>query len=348
MASGRKTNIPDRVVDAVDGLLELSVVGSFSRVGYLVRRSLEGWVDPDRLDDKTMIVTGASSGIGKAVAIKLAALGANVWLIGRDPERLESAAQEAKDAAGGGQVHTAQVDLNDAEAVSSFVDRVMSTSPELHALVHNAGALFPDFGLVVDSGHPPTEQTMATHVLAPFRLSWLLAPMLVRSAQSVIVTVTSGGMYTQGFDAAHIDVRQDHYRGAVAYGRAKRTQVVLSHEWARRWGEQGVASYAVHPGWVDTPGLASGLPTFAKLGPLLRSPEQGADTVMWLAADEPRRADPATPLSGLWHDRRRRGEYYLPTTRRTATQDKADGRALWDWCVERTGYGHRPIGGGTQ
>ena len=62
------------------------------------------------------------------------------------------------------------------------------------------------------------------------------------------------------------------YRGTTAYARAKRAQVVLSHDWARRWGADGVASYAWHPGWVDTPGLASGLPTFAKLGPLLRTP----------------------------------------------------------------------------
>ena len=79
------------------------------------------------------------------------------------------------------------------------------------------------------------------------------------------------------------------YRGAVAYARAKRAQVVLSHEWARRWASEGLASYAVHPGWVATPGLATGLPTFAKLGPLLRTPAQGADTIAWLAADEPRR-----------------------------------------------------------
>ena len=98
------------------------------------------------------------------------------------------------------------------------------------------------------------------------------------------MTVSSGGMYTQPFDLDRLEMTPEAYRGTTAYARAKRAQVVLSHEWARRWGADGVASYASHPGWVDTPGLASGLPTFAKLGPLLRTPGEGADTVVWLAA----------------------------------------------------------------
>ena len=176
-------------------------------------------------------------------------------------------------------------------------------------------------------------------MLAPFRLSWLLAPLLLSAKHSVITIVTSGGMYTQRFDPDQIEAVAQGYRGAVAYGRAKRAQVVLSHEWARRWGCRGLASYAVHPGWVATPGLAAGLPTFAKLGPLLRTPAQGADTVAWLAADEPRRTTATAQIDGLWHDRHRRGEYYLPSTRRTPSESERDGRALWDWCAERSGMG---------
>jgi dehydrogenase/reductase SDR family protein 12 len=231
------------------------------------------------------------------------------------------------------------VDLVNAEEVSAFADRVSSAHSELHGLIHNAGALFPDFGLSDDGRGALTERTLATHVLAPFRLSWLLAPLLLRAERSVISTVTSGGMYTQRFDPEHIEIGPHRYRGAVAYGKAKRAQVVLSHEWARRWAEDGVASYAVHPGWVDTPGLAVGLPSFAKLGPLLRTPAQGADTVTWLTADEPRRTMASEPVDGLWHDRHRRGEYYLPTTRRSASQTARDGGALWTWCAERTGVG---------
>jgi dehydrogenase/reductase SDR family protein 12 len=322
---------------AVDGLLELSVAGSFSRVGYLLRRCLEDWRDPSRLEGKTMIVTGASSGVGQAAAIELAGLGAEVWLVGRNAERLRVASDAAKHARGSGRVHTAEVDVVNAEAVSSFVDQVSSTQTKVDALVHNAGALFSDYEDADDGMGILTERTLATHVLAPFRLSWLLAPLMLRAEQPVITTVTSGGMYTQRFDPDQMESVPGAYRGAVAYARAKRAQVVLSHEWARRWGCHGLASYAVHPGWVATPGLAAGLPTFAKLGPLLRTPAQGADTVAWLAADEPRRNGDVTRIDGLWHDRHRRGEYYLPSTRRSLSESERDGRALWDWCAERSG-----------
>ena len=197
---------------------------------------------------------------------------------------------QPRHAGGSGRVHTAEVDVVNADAVSSFVDRVSSMHTKLDALVHNAGALFSDYERRRRRhGNTHRDGQWPRTCLAPFRLSWLLAPLMFRAEQPVITTVTSGGMYTQRFDPDQMESVPDGYRGAVAYGRAKRAQVVLSHEWARRWGCHGLASYAVHPGWVATPGLAAGLPTFAKLGPLLRTPAQGADTVAWLAADEPRR-----------------------------------------------------------
>ena len=148
------------------------------------------------------------------------------------------------------------------------------------------------------------------------------------------MTVSSGGMYSQPFDLERLEMTPEDYRGTTAYARAKRAQVVLSHEWARRWGGDGVASYASHPGWVDTPGLASGLPTFAKLGPLLRTPAEGADTVVWLAAGGARSPDAAHPTTeGFFHDRHRRSEYHLPWTARGAGPE--DGSRLWEWCESR-------------
>jgi NAD(P)-dependent dehydrogenase (short-subunit alcohol dehydrogenase family) len=327
------------VAKTVDALLEVSIAGSFSRAGFVIRRHLEGWGDPGCLEGKKIIVTGASSGIGQATAVELAALGAEVWLVGRNAERLASASRAATEVGWAGRVHTAKFDVVDAEATSNFVHQVSSTCSEIDALVHSAGALFADYGVVDDGTGVLTERTVATHVLAPFRLSWLLAPLLLSAERPVIATVTSGGMYTQRFDAQLIEATSDGYHGAVVYARAKRAQVVLSHEWARRWRDHGLASYAVHPGWVATPGLAEGLPTFAKLGPLLRTPSQGADTVTWAAADGPRRTAQTAPVEGLWHDRHRRGEYYLPSTRRSPSESERDGRILWDWCAARSGVG---------
>ena len=107
----------------VDGLLEISIGGSFSRLGYAIRRRVEGWTDPARLEGKTMIVTGASSGIGQAAAVQLAALGAEVWLVGRNSERLRSALRQAEATGGPGPIHAAEVDLVNAEEVLAFVER---------------------------------------------------------------------------------------------------------------------------------------------------------------------------------------------------------------------------------
>jgi NAD(P)-dependent dehydrogenase (short-subunit alcohol dehydrogenase family) len=113
------------------------------------------------------------------------------------------------------------------------------------------------------------------------------------------------------------------YRGVTAYARAKRAQVALSREWARRLAGTGVAFHAMHPGWVDTPGIAAALPGFHRVMlPLLRTPGEGADTVVWLAT-----AGPARLGSGrFWHDRRPRAEYRLPWTH----EAPGAARLLWD------------------
>jgi dehydrogenase/reductase SDR family protein 12 len=320
-----------RLSALLDGALEASVVGSFSRAGYAARSRLEHWRPPPGLAGRVVVVTGASSGIGRAAALELARLGATLWLVGRDRDRIEATAREARHLGAGAAVEPVVLDVVDAEAVASFVERVAAGEGRLHALVHAAGALSPTYRCAHDGG----ELTVATSVLAPFRLTWLLSPLLRRAGDATIVTLSSGGMYAQPFDLDRLEMPPDKYRGTTAYARAKRAQVVLSHEWARRWGPDGVASYASHPGWVDTPGLASGLPSFAKLGPLLRTPAEGADTVVWLAAGAARGATAPDPtLEGFFHDRHRRREHHLLWTARSAKA--GDGARLWEWCQAHT------------
>ena len=188
---------------AVDRLLEISVAGSFSRVGFGLRRCLEGWGDPGGLEGKTMIVTRASSGIGQAVAVN--------WLpwvrsMARwtEPNTHERASRAAEQAGGYGRVHAAQVDVVNADAVTSFVDRVSSRHTELHALIHNAGALFPNYS-VADDGRNADRTNIGHSRAGPVRLTWLLAPLLLRAEQPVITIVTSGGMYAQRFDPDQIE-----------------------------------------------------------------------------------------------------------------------------------------------
>jgi dehydrogenase/reductase SDR family member 12 len=323
-----------RLANAADLLLEASVIGSFSKFGIVARRHLWDWSEPPRAEGRTLVVTGASSGIGRSVAVNLARLGADLILLGRDKERLETTRRDAIATKGGGHMEIAALDLVDADAVTAFAATLNRSLSRLDGLVHGAGALFADFRTAPDG----TELTLATHVVAPFRLSRLLFPLL-RQAPSIIVAVSSGGMYTQPFDLDRLELTADVYRGVTAYARAKRAQVVLAHEWARRWGGDGVASYAMHPGWVATPGLASGLPGFARLGPLLRTPDQGADTAVWLAAGAAgQRAEPG----GIWLDRRRRSDMHLPTTYRRPLDRRRDGEALWEWCTARVAADAEP------
>jgi dehydrogenase/reductase SDR family member 12 len=313
-----------------DRLLEASIIGSFSRLGFVLRSRMETWGALSRLDGKVFVVTGASSGIGRAVALGLARQGARLVLLGRDEERLRDTQRCALTDLGAEHVDIASLDLVDPDAVGRFAARLAASENQLDGLVHCAGALFRDYRAAPDG----TELTLATHVLAPFRLSLLLAPLLRQAASSSIVTVSSGGMYTQRFDLNRLELTTRDYHGATAYARAKRAQVVLAHEWSRRWGSHGVASYAMHPGWVDTPGLSTGLPFFARLGPLLRTPSQGADTAVWLSTGAP--PPNSQNEGGIWLDRHRRPEDYLPTTHRSATNRQRDGEALWQWCAGRS------------
>jgi dehydrogenase/reductase SDR family member 12 len=186
---------------------------------------------------------------------------------------------------------------------------------------------------------------VATQVLGPYRLTWRLASHLRSAGRSTIVTVSSGGIYTERFDLDRLEMAPDHYDGVQAYPRAKRAQVVLAREWSQCWSTRGVGSYAMDPGWVDTAGLASGLPSFTYLGPLLRWPAEGADTAVWLAAGAARPpAVPGVPAStsvddGIWQDRRLRDEYYLPWTRPRSGHEE-EGRRLRAWCATRAGVGN--------
>jgi dehydrogenase/reductase SDR family member 12 len=318
-----------------DALLEATIVGSFSRIGYEVRRLLWSWPEPFRVDGKTFLVTGASSGIGRALAETLAQRGAQLWLLGRDEDRMDET--RAAVMAVGAEPKVMLSDLSTLQGVSAVAETVLQANHKLDGLIHNAGTLNEEFREADDG----TELTLATNVLAPFRLTALLSSHL-RKDGATIVTVSSGGMYTQRFDLDHLASNRASYRGVTAYARTKRAQVELAHEWNRRWGADGVRSHVMHPGWVDTPGLVNSLPSVARLGPLLRTPAQGADTAAWLASDGPaietaesegrRRLD-----SGIWLDRRLRGAYYLPTTFVAPSRRSRDGEALWAWCEVRSG-----------
>jgi NAD(P)-dependent dehydrogenase (short-subunit alcohol dehydrogenase family) len=315
----------------VDELLEATVVASFSSVGPAVRSRLAGWAPPPPMGGRVVLVTGATSGLGLATAVGVARLGATVRFVARSRERAERAVDTISSAAPGADVEFFLADMGELDQVRSLAGAFSAAHDRLDVLIHNAGALSREY-TTTGAG---TELTVASQLVAPYLLSGLLLPALQASVPSRVVQVSSGGMYTQRFDLADLEMGPADYDGTVAYARVKRAQLVLMHEWVRRMEGSGVLFHAMHPGWADTPGIRSGLPGFAKvMGPLLRSPEEGADTAVWLAASP--RAEITT--GGFWLDRRRRLEHKVPWTWLSQADFEKAGSDLWTWCAERSGW----------
>ena len=312
----------------VDAMLEASVVGSFTRIGYKARRRLFHWTPLSslRLDGKIAIVTGATSGLGRVTAELLARQGAKVCIVGRNAERTERARGEIEGAAGI-PVEADLADLSLLSETAAFAARFAVRHDRLDILILNAGALTHEYVVTAEGN----ETTLATHVLSQFLLTEALRPLLEASAQARVIIVASGGMYTQPLDVRGLDAAADSFDGTKAYARCKRAQVVLADQWTERLVDTGVTVNAMHPGWADTPGLRDALPGFRRiLGPLVRTPPEGADTIVWLAA-----APDAAGRSGLFFlDRRPRATHRLRRTRRPDEPEEA--ARLWQLCVDRT------------
>jgi NAD(P)-dependent dehydrogenase (short-subunit alcohol dehydrogenase family) len=293
----------------VDTVLDRAVVPGYSKVGYAVRR--RSW-DPDDprpgvLRGKVAVVTGASSGLGKATVKSLARLGAVVHLVVRDLQKGGRAADEIRRARPDAQLVLHRCDVSELASVRAFAGALRGSVEHVDVLVHNAGTMPPERTLTSD-GH---ELAFATHVLGPVLMTELLRPTLARSAEARVVLVSSGGMYGQRIHDEDPEFSEGEYGGTAAYARTKRMQVALTPLMQERWAADGVAVHAMHPGWADTPGVVESLPRFHRImGPLLRDADSGADTIAWLAATQP------APGGGqFWHDRAPRAEHYLPYTR---------------------------------
>jgi NAD(P)-dependent dehydrogenase (short-subunit alcohol dehydrogenase family) len=255
-------------------------------------------------------------------------MGARLVLVGRDAGRLSTTRDELLDGSRGASIDTVTADMGSLASVREAAAEILVVAPRIDVIVDNAGTMLPDREVTPEG----FERTFATMVLGPFGLVTRLLPRLLESPDPRLVAVTSGGMYTQSLPIDDLQFERGPYSGPRAYARAKRAQVALIREWTRRFRAQGLTANAMHPGWADTPGLEASLPGFAKLvGDRLRTPAEGADTMLWLAA-----APEARAISGrLFLDRRPRPFDRLPSTRLSV----ADRARLWDRVVALTGEG---------
>jgi NAD(P)-dependent dehydrogenase (short-subunit alcohol dehydrogenase family) len=144
---------------------------------------------------------------------------------------------------------------------------------------------------------------------------------------TLVSDVPSGGMYPVKLSLGALQGHVSRFEGVAAYAQTKRAEVILNALWAGR--ETGIAFHAMHPGWADTPGVQHSLPRFRSMTQgILRSPEQGADTLVWLAAAE----GPGRASGQLWFDRAEVSPHAFPWTRESA----ADRASLWDLCERLT------------
>jgi NAD(P)-dependent dehydrogenase (short-subunit alcohol dehydrogenase family) len=307
-------------------IVDPSIVLSFDRTGFRIH-SLA--FDPEDLDvdlsGRRALVTGANSGIGFESALALADLGAEVVLLCRSRERGEAAAGRIREQTGNSRVRVEELDVSCLASVRAAAAR-LGTEP-VDILVHNAGVL-PAERIETKEG---LELTFATHVVGPSLLTHLLRPALEKSSDARVIWVSSGGMYTRRLNLDDPDWKDRRYDGVVAYAETKRAQVVLAELWAEELRGSSVVVNAMHPGWADTPSVRSSIPGFYRVTKaILRTPAEGADTVVWLAASP--RARQWT--GGFFFDRRPRRTHFVPFTRES---EKAR-RKLWRLCEEA----HRP------
>jgi dehydrogenase/reductase SDR family protein 12 len=291
----------------------LPELSRFTRLGY--RRGAAHWQPLSAYaGDLHVVITGASSGLGHATAMELARRGARLTLVMRDEQRAAKVRDTISAETGNDDIQVEIADLSLLEEVDKLARRLRRRRAPVDVLINNAGALFNE----QDSTAEGIEQSLALLLLSPYRLTLGLLPALRRSQQPRVINVVSGGMYTQRLDLDRL-LEPGDYNGAVQYARAKRALMVATEEWAEAWQGEGIVVNAMHPGWADTPGVESALPLFHRLmKPLLRSPEEGADTIVWLAL-----ATEAAKVSGkLFLDREIQPTYLLAKTREAAGERK--------------------------
>jgi NAD(P)-dependent dehydrogenase (short-subunit alcohol dehydrogenase family) len=230
--------------------------------------------------NRTIVITGASDGIGAAAARELSRDGNQIVVVGRSPEKTRAIATEI-----GAQWHLA--DFSKFDDVRALAATLLERYPRIDVLANNAGGIMGDRALTED-GH---ERTLQINHLAPFLLTTLLRERLVDSTATIINTSSVANRLYGRFDITDLDAEKK-YSPNLAYGNAKLANILFTKELDRRWGADGIATAAFHPGVVAT-GFSSGSTSVLRhvyqgvLSKFLLTPAKGADTLVWLATTTP-------------------------------------------------------------
>lgn len=274
---------------------------------------------------KVVLITGGTSGIGKAAATALAGMGATVVITGRNEERGKRALQEIREESGNDGVELILADLTVQDEVRRLAEELRERHNQLEVLVNNAGLVLSERTETPDG----IETQLAINHLAPFLLTNLLLDLLKESAPSRIVTVSSDAHRWAKIDLDDLQSRK-RYRGMQVYGKTKLANIMFTYELAERLEGTGVTANCMHPGGVNTNfGDNQGGPMsllFRLFKPFMRSPEQGADTLIYLAS--------SPEVEGMT------GKYLADRKVKAASDaayDETTRKRLWEASEELTG-----------
>uniref|UniRef100_A0AAY4EAM8 Dehydrogenase/reductase SDR family member 12-like n=1 Tax=Denticeps clupeoides TaxID=299321 RepID=A0AAY4EAM8_9TELE len=248
------------------------------------------------LAGRSFMITGANSGIGKAAAMAIAKRGGTVHMVCRNKDKAEEARAEIVKETGNKEIYVHILDLTETKKVWEFAENFKKKFKSLNVLINNAGCMMTKREVNAEG----LEKSFASNSLAVYILTTSLIPLLEKSPDPRVITVSSGGMLVQKLRIGNLQSQRGRYDGTMVYAQNKRQQVVMTEQWAK--SHPNIHFSVLHPGWVDTPTIATVMPDFHRsMKDRLRTPEQGADTVVWLAISE---AVVSRPSGRFYQDRR--------------------------------------------
>lgn len=210
------------------------------------------------LTGRNIIVTGATSGLGKVTALELAARNANVHLLVRDKQRGEAVRDEVLSSNSSSTIQVHECDISSLSDISKLAQHFKDSRTPVHVLVNNAGVMKPNIIPSADG----FETAFATNTLGTFALTEMLLPALqIAKPTARVITISSGGMLTEklnvdDLEGKSITTNDNSIDGPAQYSRCKRRQVALTEYWSRHYADKGIFWASMHPGWADTPGVS--------------------------------------------------------------------------------------------
>ena len=281
---------------------------SYTQIGYWTRALL--WRDPKPdFAGQTWLVTGASGGLGRFMALEAARLGATVIAVARNQSKLDQVVSEAR-VMGADRVQTAVCDFSLQADTQRLVNDLVGYGRKIDVLVNNVGLLSHAHQITSEG----REHTFTTHLLSHYVLTeGLIRAEAFQMTRPLVINMTSGGGYNMALSTRALNTLDPKkYNGTLAYGWHKRAQMVLNQHWRDTYGQRGFNFYVMHPGWADTEGVKTALPRFREvLKAVLRDEKSGTDTAIWLAAVRPGQREEES----VWFDRKQRVAHVYPHTR---------------------------------